>query len=399
MRFTGVQSGQGAVAIGGVLNMTGNYLDVNPIVETAAHPVPSGVVNGVARKRFGNRGVKHTDAFDYDRRPPGLYLQSKFNIDVGNRGEGSILGYGSRNHMYNVAADISEAQAIAQREPTSHFVREEHVRYVDRTTLTLKERLIDLGEDYQRARIKHLMDQGFTEDEIKSKLDKERERAIEKAEKMPYNKEALMAAQIAQMLPDKLREDFKGTSVAPGAIPALRDEPAIERATNAGSVVDRKKKYQALNREMLIRGEITRTQEPITEIAQALKPSDLIPEVARETAVQHQKMIKADEDEIAAQRGAERQEREIAAAVGKVMGLSELPKGVGEGERFPPLLKKALKTKEFGGKLPLPHERSILRQIKGKGPTGFTITNKIASLSESMEQFGGLGSISEKYVM
>jgi hypothetical protein len=302
--------------------MTGNYLDVNPIVDTAAHPVPSGVVNGVARKRYGSRGVKHTDAYEYDRRPPGLYLQSKFNIDVGNRGEGSVLGYGSRNHMYNVAADISEAQAIAQREPTSHFIREEHVRYVDRTTLTLKERLIDMGEDFQRARIKHLMDQGFTEDEIKSKLDKERERAIEKAEKMPYNKEALMAATLAQSLPDRLREDFKGTSVAPGAIPALRDEPTVERATNAGSVVDRQKKYQALNRELLVRGAITRSQEPITDFfPQAQKPSDLIPEVARETAVQRQQLIKADEDEIAAQKGAERQEREIAKAVGEVMGV------------------------------------------------------------------------------
>jgi DNA-binding transcriptional MerR regulator len=393
MKFTGVQGGQGAVSLGGVLNMTGNYLDVNPIVETAAHPVPSGIVNGVARKRFGSRGVKHTDAYEYNRKPPGLYLQSKFNIDVGNRGDGSVLGYGPRSHMYNVETDISEAQAIAQREPTSHFVREEHVRYVDRTTLTLKERLIDMGEDYQRARIKHLMDQGFTEDEVKAKLDKERERAIEKAEKMPYNKEALMAAQIAQMLPDEKREDFKGTSVAPGGIPALRDEPAIERATNTGTVVDRKKKYQALNREMLIRGEISRVQAPLESFfPKAAKPADLIPEVARETAVQHQKMIQADEDEIAAQRSAERQEREIAASVSKVMGIST--------ESYPADVLKAQKTQAFGGKLPLAHPRSGVQLIKGEGgPSGFIRTGKVASLSKSMEQFGALGKINEKYAL
>ena len=324
MKFLGVQSGQGAIALGGVLNMTGNYLDINPIVETAAHPVATGLVNGNYPKKYGSRGVKHTDAFDYDRRPPGLYLQSKYNVIEGNRGEGSVLGYGPRNHMYSQAIDISEAQAIAQREPTAHFIREEHVRYVDRTTLTLKERLIDMAEDYQRARIKHLMDQGFTEEEVKAKLDKEREKAIERAEKMPYNKEALMSAQIAQMLPDEKREDFKGTSVAPGAIPALRDEPTIERAMHAGSVVNKKKKYQAMNREMLIRGELSRAQLPIESFfPKAATPSALIPEVARETQIQHQKMIKADADEIAAQKGAERQQKEIASSIAKLMGITQ----------------------------------------------------------------------------
>jgi hypothetical protein len=322
MKFLGVQSGQGAIALGGVLNMTGNYLDVNAIVDSPAIPVATGLVNGNYVKKYGSRGVKHTDAFDYDRRPPGLYLQSKFNIDVGNRGDASVLGYGPRKHMYREGADISEAQAIAQREPTGHFVAPEHVRYVDRTKLTLKERLVDMAEDYQRGRIKNLMSHGFTEEEIKAKIDKEREKAIERAEKMPYNPEALMEAQIAQMLPDEKREDFAGTSVAPGGIPALRDESTIERSTNAPTPVNRKKKYQALNHEMLLRGEISRVQAPLESFfPTASIPSKLIPEVARETAIQRDKIVKADADEIAAQKSVEKQQKDVSMKVAQLMGI------------------------------------------------------------------------------
>jgi hypothetical protein len=67
-------------------------------------------------------------------------------------------------------------------------------------------------------------------------------------------------------------------------------------------------------------------------------------------------------------------------------------------ESYPADVLKAQKTKAFGGTLPLAHPRSGMKLIRGEGgPSGLIRTGKPSLLSKSMEQFGALGSISEKY--
>ena len=271
----GVGSGAGALRFGAPTNQTGNLLNTDTHIEGPRILVgKSNHPGGVQKKRFGVTGS--ASVFDYpDLAVKGLgangqaYLQSKAGYLPGN-GQDGLAGYGCRDphdFTFKEAADLTMAKEIAHREADQigHFVQPEHFMYKDRSAESMKERFTDMAMDYQRMRMKDLLAKGFTEEEIKKMLDKEREKAILNAERMPYNKEALMQAQIAQMLPDEQREDFPNTSVAPGGIARRQDATAIERALNKGNPVAMKKKMEAVRHEQRIQGQV-KYVEPSTVI-------------------------------------------------------------------------------------------------------------------------------------
>ena len=274
----GVGSGAGAYGYGAAVDQTGNLLNIDTLIQGPRILVGSGnQPGGVKKKRFGVTGS--ASIFDYPdlavRSSGGngqAYLQSKGGYLPGN-GQDGFAGYGARDphdFTFKEAADLTMAKEIAQRDADQigQFVQPEHMMYKDRTAESMKERFLDQAMDYQRQRIKDLIAKGFTEDEIKTLLSKERERAILQAEKQPYSKEALMQAQIAQMLPTEQREDFPNTSVSPGGIARRQDATSIERALNTGNTVAMRKKMEAVRREQRLQGQLNYV-EPSTVVKNA----------------------------------------------------------------------------------------------------------------------------------
>ena len=279
-----VQSGQGAVALHGVTNQTHKAVDVF----TPIHLVGKEVTNGVMRKRYGIAAPKgqHVTEYDYIRRPPGVYPSSVGGMDgFGNRAGGG-QNMGGHDHIVHMTANLTEALETADREVhmDSHFAKASHNQYIDRSHMSVMEHLKEEGEDFQRMRIANLLHKGFTEEEITKKLEKERELAIEKAERMPYNKEALMSATLAKMAPTHLNEDFEHQGGPTGLVPSKRDTSAFQRATNSGTAVQRRRKYEAMNTEMrLARGVHHEEAEP--HIVEKVTPEAVIPSVVREVNV------------------------------------------------------------------------------------------------------------------
>ena len=271
----GVGSGAGAYGYGAAVNQTGNLLNTDTHIEgprilvgTTNHP------GGARKKRFGVTGS--ASIFDY----PDLaikssggngqaYKQSEGGYLPGNNGGGQA-GYGARDphdFTFKEAADLTMAKEIAQRDANhfGNFVQPEHMAYKDRTAESMQERFTDMAMDYQRQRIKDLLAKGFSEEEIKTMLSKEREKAILQAERQPYSKEALMKAQIAQMLPTEQREDFPNTSVAPGGIARRQDATSIERALNTGNTVAMRKKMEAVRREQRLQGQLSYVEPSVVQ--------------------------------------------------------------------------------------------------------------------------------------
>ena len=285
-----VQSGQGAIALHGVTNQFHKAVDVF----TPVHLVGKEVVNGVMRKRYGIAAPKgqHVTEYDYIRRPPGVYPSSVGGMDgFGNRAGGG-QNMGGHDHMVHMTAGLTEAMETADREVhmDSHFAKASHNQYIDRSHMSVMEHLKEEGEDFQRMRIANLLHKGFTEEEITKKLEKERELAIEKAERLPYNKEALMSATLAKMAPTHLNEDFEHQGGPTGLVPSKRDTSAFQRATNSGTAVQRRRKYEAMNTEMrLARGVHHQEAEP--HIVEEVTPAAIIPKVVREVNVQKQSRL------------------------------------------------------------------------------------------------------------
>ena len=271
----GVGSGAGAYGYGAAVDQTGNLLNIDTRIEGPRILVCStNNPGGVRKKRFGVTGS--ASIFDYpDLAVRGLgpngqaYKQSQGGYLPGNNGGGQA-GYGAQDphdFTFKEAADLTMAKEIAQRDANQfgHFVQPEHMVYKDRTAESMKERFTDMAMDYQRQRIKDLLAKGFTEEEINTMLSKERERAILQAEKQPYSKEALMQAQIAQMLPTEQREDFPNTSVAPGGIARRQDATSIERALNTGNTVAMRKKMEAVRREQRLQGQLKYVEPAVVQ--------------------------------------------------------------------------------------------------------------------------------------
>lgn len=267
-----VGGGAGALRSGMAANQTGNLLGTDVLIHSPEvkvgrndHP------GGVKKKRFGSTGVNHE--FDYPvHKVHGdgngqAYPQSKAGYLPGNGGDG-LAGYGCGDphaFEFNEAINLTEAKEIAMREAHQmpHFVKPEHFMYVDKTHETLKQQMIDQAQDYQRERIKDLMNKGFSEDEITKMLEKERERAILKAENHPVDAVSLMRAAIAKQLPVRMNEDYGNTSVAPGAIAKRQDMSSHEKAVGAGNPVAQRKKNEAIRHEQRISGQVSRVEPPI----------------------------------------------------------------------------------------------------------------------------------------
>ena len=271
----GVVGGAGSYGPPGrAVNQTGNLLNVNP-AETG-HGAPNEVgmthVGKIKKRRFGTTAEAGGHQYDFPQHPVRgpqengqAYPQSKPGYLHGNGGGGnSGYGAGNRDAHFTPAADVTDAQGIAMRaaEQLPHFVKEDHYRYQDRTKLELLERMEIQAADYQRMKIKDLMNKGFSEEEIAAKLDRERQSAIDKATKQPMNKTALLEATIARTLPTQMNEDFAGTSVAPGLIPLRKDMSAYERATGQGNPVAQRKKFEAIRHMERLKAKMPDRVEP-----------------------------------------------------------------------------------------------------------------------------------------
>ena len=314
-----VQSGVGVVQLHKLVNQTQDFGQIS----TAPHPIGHAKINGTYIRRFGNVVHQRNTEFDYPRGAPGVYAQSKpGTAGLGNLGEGSYNS-GGHDSEFKPAADLLEAQGIVNREvhADGHFARPEHFHYEDRTKLALQERFVDMDQDYTRKKIQDLLSKGFTEEEIAKKIDKDREKAIEKAEKMPMNPQALMAAQIAKQIPDELREDFP-IKTSPGGIPTPRDTSAYQRATDSAPLVNRQKKYQAMNREMKLSGQVNYIQPPIqtVEEEQEQTTKEVVSRVAREHASEKQKIHGLEERAMEQQHMYAKEVAEKEAAMAKAMG-------------------------------------------------------------------------------
>jgi hypothetical protein len=277
-------SGAGAITLHGVVNQTQEKQEVI----TPFHLVEINKVGGNYKKRGGGtsapRGQGNTE-FDYIRRPPGVYPLTQAGMEgFGNLAEGSFNA-GGHGYKMNLELDLVDAIGIVDREVhmDTHFARPDHTQYVDKTSITLNERMMDQAQEYNRVRIKDLLQKGFTEEEIGAKLMKEREKAIEKAEKMPFSQTALMEAQISKMLPTQLTEDYIATSAASGGIIAKRDMSAYERSVGGGSAVNKRKKYEAINTELRLSRQLNRAEAQNIHI-ELDTPRSVIPSVLREVS-------------------------------------------------------------------------------------------------------------------
>ena len=335
----GIGSGAGALKVGSVADQLGNLLGIDPTVMTPIKNVGSQrQPGGAIKKRFGSTGVD--GMFNYPQLAvPGTgngqaYRASRPGYLPGNDGGGQA-GFGVGNphdSTYMPATDLSVAQGIAMREADimPHFVQPEHFMYTDKTKLDMIERLTDMTEDYQRERIKKLYSQGFTEEEVRRYVEKEREKQIEQAEKMPYNRSELLEATLARAMPTELREDYGNQSVAPGLIPRRQDMAAAERAANGvGNVVAMKKKMESVRHEQKLRGELDKVEpevpgdpEPILDMLKRLSK-----EAGAEMKKGHAKHVEAHRKD---QMGKAEVVQKQKEAIKKVIPLKEdvMPSGI-----------------------------------------------------------------------
>ena len=254
----GVGSGAGALAVGTATDQTGNLLNTPTTVLTPNVKVGHSRTNFSGKKlRFGGVGASSGHMFDYPdlavKRPEGngqSYKATKADYLHGNNGAGQA-GFGCEREFDRatlVSADLTAAQAVAMREAhiSGDMYAPEHVRTVNREAETLREHFEEQAVEHQKEKIAHLMSLGFSEEEIRRKADKEREKAIEQAGKMdrPATK-TLADAMIKQR---GSVEMFWNNSVAPGLMPQRQNADSYQRAVGAGTIVTKGKAAQAMRR-------------------------------------------------------------------------------------------------------------------------------------------------------
>ena len=257
----GVGGGAGALRVGAAANQTGNLLGklnadlaiLTPekMVGRCDHP------GGVKKKRFGVTSYAGGEMFVpvnlAVKNPEGngqSYKATRGGTEGFGNVQGSAAGWDHHDARWTPAGDLSAAMEVAHREAdmiASHahsHNSESHYAYVDRTKQAMEERILMDAEDKQRDRLRHLLEQGFTEEEIEAKLRKEREKNLERSQHLPYSEAKLVEDIVAKRMPTRLNEDFANASTPPGAIPLTKDLSAIERVTGQGNPVARAKKAQ-----------------------------------------------------------------------------------------------------------------------------------------------------------
>jgi len=293
----GIGGGVGALGLGAGTDQTGNLLNMlNTIVATPEHLVEVNKTNGVQKRRFGSTTKYGGHAYDYPVHTVKgdgngqAYPSSKPGYLPGNGGEGTA-GYGTGHEHdaeWKPEGDLMDAQNIAYRasEVMAEFVMPEHIRYVDRTEDTLKEQFQYQAEDFQRERIKDLLAKGFSEEEIKVQLEKERERDIANARAHPADTTALMKASLASHIPVVMKEDFSNQSSPPGLVPAKRNLTSYEMATNLGGVLARNKAMANQRHEQRIRGQVDMVEPSRTRVP--MSQTDILKQIVAHSKREHQ---------------------------------------------------------------------------------------------------------------
>lgn len=338
-----VQHGVGVIQLHKVVDQTQDLTKIS----TAPNPIGHTKVNGTYRRRFGNVIQQKNTEFDYPRGAPGVYAQSTpGTAGMGNLGDASYNS-GGHDSVFKPAADLLEAQGVVSRDVhmDTHFAAPERYHYEDKAKHAIAEGLQERAEIHQENKIRDLLAKGFTEQEIAKKIESDREKAIEKAEKLPVDSRRMMAAAIAKQMPAELRSDL----ASPGGIPAPRDTTAFQRATDSSTLVNRKKKFQAMNRAMRISGEVSQVEEPRrdAEMEEKQTAEQVIARVAREHASEKAKVHELDQRAREQQQMIEAEEAQKEEAMAKAMPGIQL---TGRKARIPkPLPEGAQKIAPRGG--------------------------------------------------
>jgi hypothetical protein len=267
----GVGSGAGALAVGTAVDQTGNLLGILATVHTPNVKVGVPVNNFGGRKvRFGAVSSTGGHAFDYPdlavKNPQGngqSYRSSKAGYTVGNNGAGQA-GYGTTREFDRttmVSGDLTDAYRVADYMEMNALP--EHMRTWNKSEETLREHFEEQKKEHELEKVSHLMAMGFTEEEIKRKTDKEREKAIDQASKMDRT-----SATLERAIRNAGPTTDIGLSVAPGLMPNRINADSYQRAVGAGTLVTKGKAAQAMRRREAMALKID-AQEPVVKTPMA----------------------------------------------------------------------------------------------------------------------------------
>ena len=249
----GIRSGAGALHTGGApVDQTGNLLGVLASVHTPNVKVGTPITNfGGKKKRFGGTNSMSGHVFDYPdlavKNPQGngqSYKASVGNYLPGNNGGGNA-GYGHSREFDRttmVSGDLTDAYRRA--DIVSDMYAPEHVRTINRDYENMREHFEEQKKEHELQKITHLMAMGFSEEEIRRKADKDREKAIEQASKMDVEPSHSLEKALMKAVPST---DI-GLSVAPGLMPNRKDADSYQRAVGAGTAVTKGKAMEAMRR-------------------------------------------------------------------------------------------------------------------------------------------------------
>ena len=251
---SGVGSGAGAFHTdgGAPVDQTGNLLGILATVHTPNVKVGHGVTNFAGKKvRFGAVSKIGGAEFNYpdlaikDAGGNGqAYRASKGGYLPGNNNAGQA-GYGCSREFDRstmVSGDLTDAYRVADMVEMPDIP--EHFRTVNREYESMREHLEEQRMEHEKEKVAKLMAMGFSEEEIRRKTDKDREKAIETATKMDMEPHHSLEKALMKSAPST---DI-GLSVAPGLMPNRKDMDSYQRAVGAGTVVQRGKAMQALAR-------------------------------------------------------------------------------------------------------------------------------------------------------
>jgi len=339
-----------------------NQVEPGILVATSPNALPHQAKSATHTKKHGIAGVGFNKEYEYPKH--GVSGQNATRLSksgtVGNSNGG--YGVGRKDYAFKPEANLTEAQEIAMSsaDVMPHFIEPEHYRYVDRTKESMLERIKEQAEDYNRKRIEDMLAKGFTEEEIKAKLDRERLKAIDNAEKAPSDVSALITASIEKSLPDRYNEDFAGTSISPGAVALKQNPSSYQLSTDSLTGVQRAKKFEAERHEARIRKEINPIERPIVEVEHRSsheQHKDLVSAISKDYNAKKQIPVKHEERVIHEQKETKKRETAQEIAMRKMFGEQEKPsshiavdhdKTVGSDlQEHPVKSKKVVKVKEF----------------------------------------------------
>lgn len=249
----GVGSGAGALHAGAApVDQTGNLLGILATVHTPNVKVGHSHTNFAGKKlRFGGVAKDSGHMFDY----PDLaikeaggngqaYRATKGGYLPGNNNAGAA-GYGHTREFDRstmVSGDLTDAYRVADYH--EHPDIPEHFRTLNRDYESIKEHIEEQRMEHEKEKITHLMAMGFSEEEIRRKADKDREKAIEQASQMNLAPGASLERAIMRAMPTT---DI-GLSVAPGLMPNRKDADSYQRAVGAGTLTTKGKAAEAMRR-------------------------------------------------------------------------------------------------------------------------------------------------------